>query len=114
MNFFYRNIEAAQESARNLTISAGNSAKSLAEQLSEQTKTFAEQAATVSSQAAEQASQRWKGINLQETLQLKALQREGTAHDGKSSKKWQRFSSPLRKLFRREDPSSLAKIRCPI
>lgn len=83
MDFFFRNIEAAQQQARNLTISAGNSARGLAEQLSEHTKTFAEQAATVSTQAAEQASQRWKGINLQETLQLKNLQRDGTANAGR-------------------------------
>ena len=85
MDFFYRNIEAAQEQARNLTISAGASARGFAEQLSEQTKSLAEQAATASSQAAGQASQRWKGINLQETLQLKALQRDGTAEAGSTS-----------------------------
>jgi len=74
MDFFYRNLEAAQEQARSLSITASNSAKGFAEQLSEHTKILAEQAATVSSVAAEQASQRWKDINLQETLQLKALQ----------------------------------------
>ena len=82
MDFFYRNIELAQEQARSLSISAGASARGFAEQFSEQTKSLAEQAATVSSQAAEQASQRWKGINLQETLQLKALQRDGADDAG--------------------------------
>lgn len=82
MDFFYRNLEAAQEQARSLTISAGNSARGLAEQLSEQTKSLAEQAASVSSQAAEQASERWKGINLQDTLQLRGLQRDGSANAG--------------------------------
>jgi len=78
MDFFYRNLEAAQEQARSLSITASNSAKGFAEQLSEHTKILAEQAATVSSVAAEQASQRWKDINLQETLQLKALQGDKT------------------------------------
>ena len=82
MDFFYRNIEAAQEQAKNLTLSAGASARGFAEQLSEHTKSLAEQAATASSHAAEQASQKWKGINLQETLQLKSLQRDGTAEAG--------------------------------
>ena len=84
MDFFYRNIGAAQEQARNLTISASNSAKGFADQISEQTKSLAEQAAAVSSQAAEQASQRWKGINIQETLQLKSLQRNGGADAGET------------------------------
>ena len=43
MDFFYRNLEAAQEQARSLSITASNSAKGFAEQLTEHTKTLAEQ-----------------------------------------------------------------------
>ena len=82
MDFFFRNLEAAQEQARTLTITASQSARGFAEQVSEHTKTIAEQATTVSSAAAEQASQRWKELNLQEALQLRALQSTGTAEIG--------------------------------
>jgi hypothetical protein len=82
MDFFYRNLEAAQEQARSLSITASNSAKGFAEQLTEHTKTLAEQAATVSTAAAEQASQRWKDINIPETLQLKSLQSSSQGRPG--------------------------------
>lgn len=84
MDFFYRSLEAAQEQAKTLTISASNSAKGIAETLTEHTKSLAEQAGTVSSQAAEQASQTWKGINLQDSLPFRTLQRDGAANAGKT------------------------------
>ena len=83
MDFFLRNFEAAQQQARSLTLSASQSAKGIAEQISEHTKTFAEQAATASSAAAEQAGQRWKGLNIQESLQLRALQQQRATAGGK-------------------------------
>lgn len=82
MDFFLKNFEAAQQQAKSLTASASQSAKGLAEQFSEHTRSFAEQAAVVSSAAAEQASQRWKGLNIQDALQLKALQQKASQEAG--------------------------------
>jgi len=82
MDFFYRNLEAAQEQALSLSRTASTSAKGFAEQLTEHTKTLADQAATASSAAAEQASQRWKDINIQEALQLKSLHTSSQAQKG--------------------------------
>ena len=69
MDFLRRNLEVAQEQARNAALTASQSAAGLAQQLSEHTKVLAEQATQLSNAAAEQASQRLKGLQLADGLQ---------------------------------------------